>query len=237
MALLPELPVSNLVTGTTAPSNGDVNPYGVAFVPRGFAAGGPLSAGDVLVSNVLSGAVTRLQLSLSAKNDTATILNQTQIASGYATAPNIAALLVGPTGLVFDAARDELFVASPDDNAVYAISDALKRDTDSGKGTLIYQDAAHLHGPLGLVLAPNGDLITSNGDAINADPTQPSELVEFTQTGQFVAETPVDSSGEGGAFGIAVRAPSGKQVSFAAADDLTNALNIWKVNSSAPHRH
>ncbi len=35
----------------------------------------------------------------------------------------------------------------------------------------------HLHGPFGLVLAPNGDLITANGDAVNGDPTQPSELV------------------------------------------------------------
>ena len=38
---------------------------------------------------------------------------------------------------------------------------------DIGTGTVIYKDGTHLHGPLGLVLAPNGDLITSNGDAVN----------------------------------------------------------------------
>jgi hypothetical protein len=37
----------------------------------------------------------------------------------------------------------------------------------SGMGALVFQDSTHLHGPLGLGLAPNGDLIASNGDAIN----------------------------------------------------------------------
>ena len=35
----------------TDSGNGDANPYGVAFVPNGFPPGGPLRAGDVLVSN------------------------------------------------------------------------------------------------------------------------------------------------------------------------------------------
>jgi hypothetical protein len=35
---------------STVPSNGDLNPYGVAFVPDGFP-GGALSPGDILVSN------------------------------------------------------------------------------------------------------------------------------------------------------------------------------------------
>ena len=37
---------------STVPPNGDVNPYGVAFVPKGFQSGtGPLRPGDILVSN------------------------------------------------------------------------------------------------------------------------------------------------------------------------------------------
>ena len=43
---LPEYRVSS-----TVPSNGDLNPYGVAFVPSGFPNGGKISPGDVLVSN------------------------------------------------------------------------------------------------------------------------------------------------------------------------------------------
>jgi hypothetical protein len=40
-----------LVNSSTVPSNGDVNPYGVAFVPGQFPSGGRIAAGDVLVSN------------------------------------------------------------------------------------------------------------------------------------------------------------------------------------------
>src|SRR5215831_17973853 len=36
---------------STVPSKGDVNPYGVAFVPRSFGAKGLLHPGDILVSN------------------------------------------------------------------------------------------------------------------------------------------------------------------------------------------
>jgi len=39
------------IEASTIPLNGDVNPYGVAFVPRDFPAGGLLNPGDVLVSN------------------------------------------------------------------------------------------------------------------------------------------------------------------------------------------
>ena len=44
------LPFHTLVE-STIPSNGDVNPYGVAFVPKRFAGGGVLNPGDLLVSN------------------------------------------------------------------------------------------------------------------------------------------------------------------------------------------
>src|SRR5271165_1206475 len=35
----------------TVPGNGDVNPYGVAFVPPEFPTGGTINPGDILVSN------------------------------------------------------------------------------------------------------------------------------------------------------------------------------------------
>jgi hypothetical protein len=39
------------ITASTIPTNGDVNPYGIAFVPQDFPAGGALNPGDLLVSN------------------------------------------------------------------------------------------------------------------------------------------------------------------------------------------
>jgi hypothetical protein len=55
-ALIPMLSATPTVTVSTVPPNGDVNPYGVAFVPRGFPKGGPLEPGDVLVANFNDGA-------------------------------------------------------------------------------------------------------------------------------------------------------------------------------------
>jgi len=92
---------------------------------------------------------------------------------------------------------------------------------------VVVSDNVHLHGPLGLVLAPNGDLITSQGDAVNPDPAHPSEIVEYLPTGQFVAEFSVDPAA-GSAFGLALE-PSGNGFRFAAVDDGTNVLDIWVV--------
>ncbi len=43
--------LNSLGTGVSTVPNGNVNPYGVAFVPAGFPAGGLLQPGDILVSN------------------------------------------------------------------------------------------------------------------------------------------------------------------------------------------
>jgi hypothetical protein len=40
-----------LIVSSTIPANGDLNPYGVAFVPQNFPPGGSISPGDVLISN------------------------------------------------------------------------------------------------------------------------------------------------------------------------------------------
>ena len=119
-------------------------------------------------------------------------------------------------------------MASTGDNAIYAVHDAGRTRQDHGKGELVYEDMAHLRGPLGLVIAPNGHLITSNGDAVNGDPNHPSELIEFTRSGHFVNALSVDASGQGGAFGIASRG-SDDAFRFAAVDDVNNTLKVWTV--------
>ena len=43
--------IPDIIISSTSPANGDLNPYGVAFVPPGFPSGGPLAPGDILVSN------------------------------------------------------------------------------------------------------------------------------------------------------------------------------------------
>jgi uncharacterized protein (TIGR03118 family) len=184
---------------------------------------------QVFVSNVLNGVITRIDLSIPL-GGVPTVQSMTRIASGYLTRTDPAALVVGPTGLAYDAAQDTLYVASTGDNAIFSIPDAGGRKNDAGMGHLVYQDDTHLRGPLGLVLAPNGDLITANGDAVNPDPNQTSELVEFTPKGQFVGEFSVDPN-PGGAFGLAVTNTGGR-LRLAAVDDNTNSLDMWTFQTS-----
>lgn len=175
----------------------------------------------VFVSNVLSGTVTRINLSVN--KGTPTVTGEVQIASGYTHTTDPTALVIGPTGLVFDSSTGLLYVASTGDNKIFSIANAASTTADNGMGTIVYNDPAHLRGPLALAMAPNGDLLTSNGDAVNPDPTMThnSEIVEFTPSGSFVDELQVDSA-VGAAFGMAV-----SNGGLAAVDDNTNKLHIF----------
>jgi hypothetical protein len=192
---------------------------------------------EVFVSNVLSGTVTRLDLNIPT-GGTPMLESATQIASGYLIRTDPNALVVGPTGLAFNARTDTLYVASTGDNAIFAIPDASDTRHDHGTGRMIFNDSTVLHGPLGLVLAPNGDLILSNGDAVKPDTNHPNELVEITQSGKFVTQFQLDSGNGGGAFGLAVTTENGL-VRFAAVDDNTNSVDIWTLSESTigPHHH
>jgi hypothetical protein len=181
----------------------------------------------LFVSNVLNGTVIRLNLNVSATG--VTVATPTVIAMGYTFRTDPAALVLGPTGLAYDPGADVLYVASTADNAIYSIPHAGSRTTAAAKGALVFSDD-HLFGPLHLAFASNFDLLTSNGDAINnPDPTQPSEIVEFTKTGRFVSESNVDPS-QGGAFGFAVADLNNGVVRFATVDDVTSTLTVLDRN-------
>ncbi len=332
-----------LVISSTIPATGDLNPYGIAFVPEGFPAGGPLRAGDVLVanfnasgnlqgtgtsivqftpgdtvtpavpagqpgnartffqgkqpglttalgvlkrgfivvgnvpttdgtintisngtlqivnwhgklvatladatffdspwdltidddgdhaqlfvSNVLSGRVSRLDLAVGAT--TVTVMHKTLVATGYTHEPNSSALVLGPTGLAFDEGNDILYVASTADNAIFSVAHAGKATGPVTKGTLVFADS-HLHGPLGLAFAPNGHLLAANGDAVNVDLTHPSEITEFTKTGEFVREFNLDA-GVDAPFGIATVRAENAKFNLALVNDNTNAIVVYRL--------
>ena len=194
-------------------------PWDMALVDRGDRA-------IVFITNALNGTVSRLDFSVSSSG--LKLLSAATIASGYVHRGDPVTFFVAPTGLVFDARRNVLYVASTGDNAVFEVRNAEERKSDAGPGSIIYQDDTHLHGALGLAEAPNGHLLVTNNDGINPDPNQPSEIVEFTKWGDFVKEIPVDPS-QGGAFGLAVRTTEDTAI-FAAVDDVTNSLTIWTLN-------
>src|SRR5271166_4222466 len=184
----------------------------------------------VFVSNVVSGTVTRLDLAIISGKPA--VMGTTQIVKGYTVKPNAGAVILGPTGLAYDAERDILYVASTADNAIFKVLNAGRITQPVIRGTIIFQDD-HLRGPLALVLAPNGDLITSNGDAVNADPTQPSEIVEFTKEGKegkFIGQFSIDSV-LGSAFGIAIVPAGEDSVRLAAVDDSRNDITVFRLST------
>lgn len=179
----------------------------------------------VFVSNVLNGTVTRLDVDVLSSG--LVLKRKTTIARGYTHVPNAAAVVLGPTGLAFDRASDTLYVASTADNVIYAVANAEQRLTAADRGSVVFANE-HLRGPLSLRFAPNGDLLTANGDAVNAAVLHPSEIVEFTKSGLFVRELDVDAS-QGGAFGLDVARHDEDGVDFAVVDDVTNNLAIVRL--------
>ncbi|VWC40098.1 hypothetical protein [Burkholderia lata] len=214
-------PQGNLVTQLTSATLLD-GPWDMTVIDRGQRV-------TAFVSNVLNGTVSRIELAIG-DNGVTMLPGSRIIASGYVNRTDPNALVVGPTGLAYDPNIDVLYVASTGDNAVFAIQNAASTNRNGGVGQMIYFDAAHLHGPLALALAPNGHLVTANGDAVNADPQQPSEIVEFTVDGRFVAQMQVDTV-PGAAFGLAFGHGSKGQPEFAAVDDNTNTATVWTLRS------
>jgi hypothetical protein len=183
---------------------------------------------QIYVSNVVSGNIVRVDVAVG--GTAVRVVQITKIATGYlADVPNAAALILGPTGLAFDEGTGVLFVASTADNAVFAVANAAQATRAVIKGRLVFADP-HLRGPLGLTLAANRRLLTANGDAVNADPTHPSEIVEFTRDGIFVRESNVDSA-EGGAFGLATAQSDDFEFDFAAVDDVSNNILVYGLHT------
>jgi sugar lactone lactonase YvrE len=180
----------------------------------------------LFVSNALNGGaakgihpidnstVLRIELE-SGENQTPKVLSETVIANGIRWVNSAEALVLGPTGLAL-ASDGTLYVASTEDNKILAISEAMTRTTPAAKGGAVLTEGGHLKEPLGMVLAPNGNIITSNGGDGN--------MVETTPAGKQIAVQTADKkTGAGSLFGL-VLAPEGKGLYFV--DDGENTLNL-----------
>jgi hypothetical protein len=141
----------------------------------------------------------------------------TTIGSGFPEALNMAALVIGPTGVGLGP-NGVLYVADTLGNRVAGIPNALFRGFSAGPGFTLSR-GHHLNGPLGLVVAPGGDVLTVNSGDGN--------LVETAPFGVQVAVRQLDKSGSpagaGALFGLAVK-PFHRAVYFV--DDVTNTLNL-----------
>jgi hypothetical protein len=130
--------------------------------------------------------------------------------------------------LALDAKSGTLFVASTADNTIYSVGGAVAATTAVNKGSPVFA-GNQLRGPLALRFAPNGNLLTANGDAVNAAALHPSEIVEFTTAGSFVSQYNVDSS-PGGAFGLDTESSPQAKFNYAAINDVTNNLSVYLLD-------
>jgi len=170
---------------------------------------GTVAANGTVVNQ---GTVVRIDLNLSnpgmPKEASSTI-----IGSGFSQRTDPAALVIGPTGVALSA-DGTLYVADSLANRTAAIPNAVQRQTSAGRGLTVSANGA-INIPLGLTMAPNGDIIIANGGDGN--------LVEISPNGNQVAVKTVEQGGAGTLFGLAI-APMTAGVYFV--DDGTNALNL-----------
>jgi hypothetical protein len=145
------------------------------------------------------------------------LIADTTIGSGFPEQTNASALVIGPTGVGLGR-NGTLYVADTLNNRIAAIPNALFRMRSGGTGLTVSRNGA-LKGPLGVAIAPNGDILAVNSANGN--------LVEIRPDGRQVAVKKLDTSGSpagaGALFGLAV-APRGDGVYFV--DDATNTLDL-----------
>jgi hypothetical protein len=211
----------------------DLGSFAVLFVTNvlnGTVAGSP---------NVVNqGTVVRLILS-SSLFQMPRVLQETVIGSGFPERTDPNALVIGPTGvgLALFGGDDEdagirassmnlmgahnerglvdtLYVADSLNNRIAAIPHALFRQNSAGTGATVSLGGA-LNDPLGLVLAPNGNILTANGNDGN--------LVETTPGGAQIAAKTVNPAGGGALFGLDI-VPGGHGVYLV--DDALNNLDL-----------
>jgi hypothetical protein len=171
---------------------------------------GPLTT--LFVTNVLNGTVgadggtvdngTVLRIRLLTRPGIAPVmLSERVIATGFAEETNPTAIVVAPTGVGLGF-NDTLYVADAVNSRIAEIPNALTRRTALGNGGITLTDGSvangqgALNGPLGLTIAPNGDILSANGGDGN--------LVETTPGGMQIAVTTLDDNngGTGNLFGI-----------------------------------
>jgi hypothetical protein len=184
------------------------------------------TSAELFVSNALGGnttthdgvpvtgncTVVRLDLALSPASPPK-LTSSAVIGTDFPWRANKAALILAPTGLALGS-NGTLYVDDTLTNSVSAIPQALTRTSavTAVGGTL--SSGGALNAPLGMTMAPNGDLVVVNGNNGNA--------VEITPAGQQVATRTLIKNGAGDLFGI-ITTQTGD--GLIVANDGTNTLD------------
>jgi hypothetical protein len=182
------------------------------------------TSAEVFVSNALGGnttthdevpvtgncTVVRLDLALSAGSPPK-LTGSTVIGTRFPWRADQAALVLAPTGLALGG-NGTLYVDDTMTNSVSAIPQALTRTSAITATAGNLSAGGALDAPLGMTIAPNGDLVVVNGNNGNA--------VEISPAGKQVATRMLIKNGAGDLFGIITT-----QRGLLIANDGTNALD------------
>jgi hypothetical protein len=123
------------------------------------------------------------------------------------------ALVIGPTGVAL-ASNGTLYLADTLENRITAIPQAMTRTTAVNAGGAVVSHGQHLKQPLGLVMTPSGNILTTNAGDGN--------MIETTPSGkQVVVRTADTKTGDGSLFGLVIK---GNGVYFV--DDGENTLRL-----------
>jgi hypothetical protein len=183
---------------------------------------------ELFVTNVLNGTVaagggevdhgTVVRLSVfDPPGRPPALFASTTIATGFAEELNSSALVLGPTGVALGR-NGTLYVADTVHSRIAAVPFATSRFFPIFGGGLTVSAGGSLNAPLGLALAPNGDLVTVNGNDGNA--------VEVSPSGAQVDTMTIDPFASGGdLFGLAI-APGGNGVLFVDDNGAANTLDL-----------
>jgi hypothetical protein len=189
----------------TATSQGNVATLFVSNAENGGAA-----AGKHTIDN---STVLRIRLRLG--SGTPKVINQQVIANHIPWRNDAAALVIGPTGVAL-ASNGTLYLADTLTDRIAAIPDAMTRNTPARDGGATVAEGGNLNQPLGLIIAPNGDILTTNAGNGN--------IVETTPEGKQVAVVTADKkTGAGSLFGFVLNRAS-NAIYFV--DDGDNTLKL-----------
>ena len=120
-----------------------------------------------------------MRIGLKMSSAGATMTSEKVIAGGFSEHTDPDALVVGPTGVGLGP-NGTLYVAGAVANRIAAIPSAMTRTTKLMHGGMTVSKGKSLNDPLGLAIAPNGNIVSMNG----AD----GRAVETTPAGQAVRQ-------------------------------------------------
>jgi hypothetical protein len=166
------------------------------------------------VHTIKNSSVLRIRLR-SGAGEAPKVLDEQVIANKIPWRDDPAALVIGPTGVAL-ASDGTLYLADTLDSRIAAIPNAMTRTSAVPDGGRTVSAGGLLKQPLGLTLAPNGNILTTNAGDGN--------IVETTPAGkQLIAQTADTKTGAGSLFGLVI-APEGKGVYYV--DDGENTLRL-----------